>query len=111
MPYWPFGWPKVLCCGTDGEGQGEGDGWVYVHQNHGYLLAVSGTSLQLWAAGQNRLRLCCHTRLDESLQAEGPNTAAFWCGSKGLVAVLVSETCVLLLNLCTHAVLHAHLQA
>lgn len=64
---------------------------MYVHQNHGYLLAVSEASLQLWSAGQHKLRLCCHNRSDQGLLEEGRNLAAFWNGSKGLVAVLVSE--------------------
>jgi len=104
MPYWPYGWPKTLCCSSKPAGkkgkeavegeepglQDDGDGWVYVHQNHGYLLALSETNLQLWSAGQHKLRLCCHARSVESLQADGYNLAAFWSGSKGLVAVLVS---------------------
>ncbi|KAF5828401.1 hypothetical protein DUNSADRAFT_17671 [Dunaliella salina] len=90
MPYWPYGWPKTLVCATERSTEVE-ENWVYVHQNHGYLLAISDGSLQLWSAGQHKLRLCCHTRTDQGLQAEGHNLAAFWNGGKGLVAVLTSK--------------------
>jgi len=104
MPYFPYGFPRVLCSSSGGSptsassapappddgGSGSGsNSWVHVQQHHGFLLAVSEEGLQLWSAGLHKLRLGQAARTAESVQAEGRNVAAFWCGSKGLVAVLV----------------------
>ena len=62
---------------------------VYLFLDNDFFVAVSTVCIQLWSGGQHRVRLGILRRSQDSVQAEGLNRRAFWCGSRRLLAVLV----------------------
>lgn len=65
---------------------------VYLFLDNEFFVAVSTVCIQLWSGGQHRVRLGILRRSQDSVQAEGLNRRAFWCGSRRLLAVLVRPT-------------------
>jgi hypothetical protein len=82
--YFGYGFPRLVAAGT-----GRDEEWVHLQQDGQYMVAVSETSVSLWSVGLNRLRLSLVQRSQESIEQEGTNTAAWCCGSRGALAVLV----------------------
>ena len=62
---------------------------MYLFLDNDFFVAVSTVCIQLWSGGQHRVRLGILRRSQDSVQAEGLNRRAFWCGSRRLLAVLV----------------------
>ena len=52
-------------------------------------MLVTTSGVQLWSAGQHRVRLGSLVRSEESLAAEGLNKRAFWSPARRLLAVVV----------------------
>ena len=75
---------------------------MYLFLDNEFFVAVSTVCIQLWSGGQHRVRLGILRRNQDSVQAEGLNRRAFWCGSRRLLAVLVrttTELCFIYANL------------
>ena len=78
MPYLAHGWPRALHVGAAGSP-------VALCADGDRLVLVTTACIELWAAGRDRVRLAAEAAPDGDAHA-----AAFWCGGRRALAVLVS---------------------
>ena len=84
--YVAYGWPRTLSVKTDHAQEDV----LHLSLNSDYLVVVSTVSVQIWSGDQHRVMLGHLRRDTESIKADGLNRRAVWCGSRRLLAVLVS---------------------
>ena len=84
--YVAYGWPRTLSVKTDHAQEDV----LHLSLNDDYLVVVSTVSVQIWSGDQHRVMLGHLRRDTESIKADGLNRRAVWCGSRRLLAVLVS---------------------
>jgi hypothetical protein len=97
--YFAYGHPRTLACpvlpaaavSDDDSQEVQHDEWVYLQQDQDYLVAVSGNSVQLWSSGLHRVCLSVDSAGSPHAASPGSNIDAFWCGSRGALAVLVGR--------------------
>lgn len=78
MPFFAHGWPRALRVAATGPP-------IALVADDDRLALVTTASIELWAAGRDRVRLAA-----ESAPAGDAHAAALWCGSRRALAVLVS---------------------
>jgi hypothetical protein len=82
-----WGHPKVYI--SDYGGSSADEDWIYLRQDLDFVVAVSASSVQVWSAGLQRVRLSQVIHSEDDLAAEGANACAYWCSNKLSLAVLV----------------------
>lgn len=85
--YVAYGWPRVLSVKADSVQEDV----IHLSLNDDYLVAISTVSIQIWSGDQHRVMLGQLRRDAESITSDGLNRRAVWCGSRRLLAVLVSS--------------------
>lgn len=102
--YFAYGWPTVFSTSLDAPSApataAASDGSdpplseqevVYLTADAELLVLVTSRGIQLWSAGQHRIRLGTLARDPDALAAEGLNKRAFWSPSRRLLAIVVSR--------------------
>ena len=102
--YFAYGWPTVFSTSLDAPSApataAASDGSdpplseqevVYLTADAELLVLVTSRGIQLWSAGQDRIRLGTLARNPDTLAAEGLNKRAFWSPSRRLLAIVVSH--------------------
>jgi len=89
--YVAYGWPRVLSVKADSVQEDV----IHLSLNDDYLVVISTVSIQIWSGDQHRVMLGQLRRDAESITSDGLNRRAVWCGSRRLLAVLVSNSQVL----------------
>lgn len=87
--YFAFGWPKAFFTGLPVE-SGDGTHALYASLNTDYLIVVYPAAVQMWSAGQHRVKLGEVIRKQEDVEEQGANMRAHWCPTRKLLAVVVS---------------------
>ena len=100
--YFAYGWPTVYSTALDPAGlpttAAAADGAdlplseqevVYLTADPELMVLVTSRAIQLWSAGQHRVRLGALARGADTLSADGLNKRAFWSPSRRLLAVVV----------------------
>ena len=83
----PFGWPARLQTTCPA-----GEPFVFLSAAGGaHVVAVTPSLVELWSAGQQRVRLGCALLPPEDAARYGVHAAAVWCPEQGRLAVLVRE--------------------
>jgi hypothetical protein len=82
MAHIAYGWPRVLATESC-------DDFVELHADGEYLVAVGPWTVQLWAAGQARVRLGGSELTPEEADSYGRHTHAVWCPDRRMLAALV----------------------
>lgn len=99
--YFAYGWPTFHSTALDPAGHpaaAAADGAdvplseqevVYLTADPELMVLVTSQAIQLWSAGQHRVRLGALARGAETLAADGLNKRAFWSPSRRLLALVV----------------------
>ena len=82
--YIGYGWPKALVPLHDQQ-----DSYIAIHLDLTLLVAVTGSSVQIWSGGPVRVHLGSLQLSPEDIEAVGHHVAACWCSKRRMVAAVV----------------------
>eukprot|EP00850_Spirogloea_muscicola_P003181 SM000012S25443 [mRNA] locus=s12:1087565:1095716:- [translate_table: standard] len=86
--YIAYGWPKILRAIE--RDSGDGELLAHVSVGGGLLVIVSSSTIQVWTAGQHRVKLGELVRSEKSISDDGGSCQAFWNHGLETLAVVTA---------------------